>query len=183
MNRKETGVPVTTTPYQESVAAYWNAEENPVNLKLGEVSGTYHHHYGIGDVTWDVLKGPDGPERDARIIAEMHRLETAQATYLLDQLGPICAADRLLDAGSGRGGTSFMANLRFGCQVDGISISAKQVDFANQQAKDRDVAHAVTFHLRNMLDNGFPDATFQAIWNNESTMYTDLHELFAEHAR
>ncbi len=73
------------------------------------------------------------------IIAEMHRLESAQADLLLDQFGDVRPGDRLLDAGSGRGGTSFMANLRFGCQVDGVSISEAQVEFANEQAAERGV--------------------------------------------
>ncbi|MDH6122667.1 geranyl diphosphate 2-C-methyltransferase [Kitasatospora sp. GAS204B] len=173
---------VLATKYQQSVAEYWNNEKAPVNLRLGEVSGTFHHHYGIGEVDRSVLEG-DEATREQRIVAELHRLEAAQAEYLLDQLGPLGAGDRILDAGSGRGGTSFLANLRFGCQVDGISISEEQVRFANNQAGERGVADKVAFHFRNMLHNEFPDATFQAIWNNESTMYVDLHKLFAEHSR
>jgi geranyl diphosphate 2-C-methyltransferase len=113
----------------------------------------------------------------------MHRLETAQADYLLDNLGDVSPADRLLDAGSGRGGTSFMAGQRFGCRVDGVSISEYQVEFANGQAEARAVKDQVQFHFRNMLDTGFPSGEFQGIWTNETTMYVDLFELFAEFAR
>ncbi|MGS2810304.1 SAM-dependent methyltransferase [Nocardia sp. MW-W600-9] len=88
---------------------------------------------------------------------ELHRLETAQADYLLDNLGPIQTADRLVDGGSGRGGTSFMAADRFGCQVDGVAISEYQVDFANDQAATRGATDRVRFHFRNMLDTGFAD--------------------------
>ena len=173
---------VLSSKYQQSVADYWNKEENPVNIRLGEVDGIYHHHYGIGGVDWSVLQGPDSLG-ESRVIAELHRLETAQADFLLDQLGPIGPEHRILDAGSGRGGTSFMANARFGCGVDGMSISAKQVQFANDRAQGLGVQADVRFHLRNMLDNQFPDGTMQGIWNNESTMYVDLRSLFAEHAR
>ncbi|GAA0943835.1 geranyl diphosphate 2-C-methyltransferase [Nonomuraea longicatena] len=173
---------VITSPYQHSVADYWNHEKNPVNLRLGEVTGTYHHHYGIGEVDWTVLEGPD-ETREARMIAEMHRLETAQANLLLDHLGPIQSTDRLLDAGSGRGGSSFMANARHGCHVDGVSISQKQVDFANEQARLRGVEDRVRFHFRNMLQTGFEPGAYRAIWNNESTMYVNLAKLFAAHAR
>ncbi|GAA0691505.1 methyltransferase domain-containing protein [Kitasatospora atroaurantiaca] len=178
----DTRTEVLSTRYQQAVADYWNKEKDPVNLRLGEVTGTFHHHYGIGDVDPSVFEGPEDT-RDERIIREMHRLETAQADFLLDQLGDIGPEDRILDAGSGRGGTSFLANLRFGCHVDGISISEKQVRFANDQARQRGVADKVDFHFRNMLDNGFPAATVRAAWNNESTMYVDLFKLFEEHAR
>ena len=173
---------VLRTPYQRSVAEYWNAEKDPVNLRLGDVDGLYHHHYGIGDVDWSVLEAPDD-QRDERIIAELHRLESAQAQFLLDNLGPVQAADRLLDSGCGRGGSSIMANARFGCHQDGISISRQQVEFATEQARVRGVQDKVRFHFRNMLDTGFDAASFQAIWNNESTMYVDLDALFAEYAR
>lgn len=173
---------VLVSPYQASVADYWNKEKHPVNIKLGEVSGTYHHHYGIGDVDQAVF---DGPEEtwEKRVIEEMHRLETAQANFLIDHLGDVGPQDRILDAGCGRGGTSFMANLRFGCGVDGVSLSQKQVDFANEQAAQRGVADKVRFHVKNMLDTGFEAGAYKAIWNNESTMYVELSLLFAAHSR
>ncbi|OLZ69542.1 SAM-dependent methyltransferase [Streptomyces sp. IMTB 2501] len=173
---------VLRTDYQKSVAEYWNKEKDPVNIKLGEVDGLYHHHYGLGEWDPSVLAGP--PEtRDQRIIEEMHRLESAQAEVLLDHLGDITPDDRLLDAGSGRGGTSFMANARFGCHVDGVSISEQQIDFANEQARQRGVTDKVRFHFRNMLDTRLETGSRRAIWTNETTMYVDLFELFAEFSR
>jgi geranyl diphosphate 2-C-methyltransferase len=169
---------VLRTAYQESVAEYWNNEQDPVNIRLGEVDGLYHHHYGIGDYDESVLAGPE-----ERVIAELHRLETAQADVLLDHLGPRTPADRLLDGGSGRGGTSIMANQRFGSTVDGVSISQTQVEFANDQAARWGVADRVRFHFRNMLDTGFETGAFAGIWTNETTMYVDLFELFAEFSR
>ncbi|XVQ08154.1 geranyl diphosphate 2-C-methyltransferase [Spirillospora sp. CA-255316] len=175
-------LPVLDSLYQRSVADYWNAEKNPVNLRLGDVDGIYHHHYGIGDVDWSVLEGPEDT-REERTIKELHRLECAQTEFLMSHLGPLTSADRVLDAGSGRGGSSLVVNQRFGCEVDGVSISESQVAFANDQAKQRGVDDKVRFHLRNMLDTGFETGAFQAIWNNESTMYVELALLFAEHAR
>lgn len=174
--------PVLRSDYQRSIAAYWNNEKDPVNIRLGEVDGLYHHHYGIGDYDPSVLELP-AERRDEAIIAELHRLETAQADTLLDHFGDVGPDDRLLDAGSGRGGTSLMANLRFGCQVDGLSISETQVEFANNQARLRGAADHVRFHFRNMLDTGFDSGSLRGIWTNETTMYVDLHQLFGEFAR
>ncbi|HEX4102121.1 MAG TPA: geranyl diphosphate 2-C-methyltransferase [Pseudonocardiaceae bacterium] len=173
---------VLRSDYQKSVASYWNNEKDPVNLLLGDVDGLYHHHYGIGDYDRSVLEGTEDT-RDDRIITEMHRLETAQAKILLDHFGDISPTDRLLDAGCGRGGTSFMAHQRFGCQTDGVSISEQQVEFANDQARQRGVADKVRFHFRNMLDTGFETGSRRGIWNNESTMYVDLFQLFGEFSR
>lgn len=76
-----------------------------------------------------------------------------------------------------------MAHERFGCRVDGISISQSQVSFANDQVQRRGLGSAVRFHLKNMLDTGFETGAFRGIWNNESTMYVELAQLFKEHAR
>lgn len=178
-----TSAKVVRTDYERSVAAYWNTNrQDPVNLRLGEIDGLYHHHYGIGEYDAAVLEQPDGT-RDEAIIKEMHRLETAQADVLLDHLGNVAPSDRLLDAGSGRGGTSLMAHARFGCQVDGVTISEYQVGFANDQAAQRGVGDSVRFHFRNMLDCGFGTAEMRGIWTNETTMYVDLSALFAEFSR
>jgi geranyl diphosphate 2-C-methyltransferase len=175
--------PVLRTQYQRSVASYWNThQQDPVNLRLGDIDGLYHHHYGIGDYDPSVLAG-DPATREERITAELHRLETAQADLLLDHLGAPGPDDQVLDAGSGRGGTSVMAYHRFGCQVDGVSISEYQVGFANEQAAARGIAERVRFHYRNMLDTGFDTGSRQAIWTNETTMYVDLFDLYAEFAR
>lgn len=174
---------VLTSDYQRDLAAWWdNRQDDQINLALGDVDGLYHHHYGIGSYDPNILQSP-ADHRDGLIIQEMHRLETAQADMLLDQLGEVGADERLLDAGSGRGGTSFMAHDRFGCRVDGVTISSYQVEFANQQAEDRGVQTAVQFHHRNMLDTGFASGSFRGMWTNETSMYVDLNDLFKEVSR
>jgi geranyl diphosphate 2-C-methyltransferase len=177
------GRPVLRSAYQRSVAEYWDNEKDPVNLRLGEVDGLFHHHYGVGEYDPAVLEAPAGEVRGKAIIGEMHRLETAQADLLLDCLGEIGPGDRLIDGGSGRGGTSFMAYQRFGCQVDGVTISRAQVEFANAQARQRGVADQVRFHFANMLDTGFETGSVQGIWTNETTMYVDLDDLYDEFSR
>lgn len=66
--------------YQNRVADHWNAEENPVHLELGEIDDLYHHHHGIGEADWSVLDDdPEPARRRARVTAELHRIEQAQA--------------------------------------------------------------------------------------------------------
>ncbi|HEY8978140.1 MAG TPA: geranyl diphosphate 2-C-methyltransferase [Streptomyces sp.] len=173
----------TQSVYQNRVADYWNAEENPVNLDLGKIDDLYHHHYGIGEADWSVLDEPDPVLRRERLTAELHRLEHAQAELLASKLGPLTPEDRVFDAGCGRGGGSVTAHLRYGCGADGVTLSTKQADFANEQARKRGIDGKVRYHHRNMLDTGFETGAYAASWNNESTMYVELDLLFAEHAR
>ncbi|MCQ4040812.1 class I SAM-dependent methyltransferase [Streptomyces rubrisoli] len=176
-------IPAPATAYQEDIARYWDHEARPVNLRLGDVDGLYHHHYGIGDIDHAALGGAEGGTYEKKLIAELHRLESAQAELLLDHLGPVERGDTLVDAGCGRGGSMVMAHQRFGCRVEGVTLSAKQADFANQRARELGIEDHVRARVCNMLDMPFAAGQAAASWNNESSMYVDLHDLFAEHSR
>jgi geranyl diphosphate 2-C-methyltransferase len=169
--------------YEASVARYWDQKRNdPINLLLGAEDGLIHHHYGVGDYDRSILQLP--PEaRETAILRELHRLENRQTELILDTLGDVGPTGRVLDAGSGRGGTAFMLHDRFGCFVDGVTISRYQVDFATRLAGERGCADHVAFHFRNMLRTGFPAGRYDAVVTNETTMYVDLFELYGEFAR
>ena len=98
-------IPGPATPYQGDIARYWDGEARPVNLRLGDVDGLYHHHYGIGEVDTASLGNPEDSESEKKLITELHRLESAQAEFLLGHLGDIGRDDTLVDAGCGRGGS------------------------------------------------------------------------------
>lgn len=176
-------VPAPASPYQSDIARYWDQEARPVNLRLGDVDGLYHHHYGVGEVDRAALGDPHDSAYEKRLIAELHRLESAQTQVLLDHLGPVGREDTLVDAGCGRGGSMVMAHRRFACEVEGVTLSTKQADFANQRARELGIADHVRARVCNMLDMPVETGRIAASWNNESSMYVDLHDLFAEHSR
>ncbi|WP_354637948.1 geranyl diphosphate 2-C-methyltransferase [Kitasatospora camelliae] len=176
-------IPGPATPYQGDIARYWDGEARPVNLKLGDVDGLYHHHYGIGEVDFAAIGDPQDSEHEKKVIAELHRLESAQTDILLDHLGAITPESTLVDAGCGRGGSMVMAHQRFGCTVEGITLSAKQAEFGNRRARELGIEDSVRSRVCNMLATPFGTGTVAASWNNESSMYVDLHDLFAEHSR
>ncbi|MFE5301380.1 SAM-dependent methyltransferase [Streptomyces sp. NPDC056632] len=169
--------------FENANSAYWEHKQNdPINLLLGEDDGLFHHHFGVGNFDLAVLQ-LDGKAREDAILAEMHRLESAEVDVLLDALGPLDRHARVLDAGSGRGGTAFMLHERFGCEVDGVAYAQYQVDFAQQLAERRQVADRVSFRYGNMVANPCPDAYYHRVVTNETTMYVDLDEAFAEFRR
>ncbi|WP_442304036.1 geranyl diphosphate 2-C-methyltransferase [Streptomyces sp. 2RAF24] len=176
-------VPSPASPYQGDIARYWDAEARPVNLKLGDVDGLYHHHYGIGDIDRAALGDVQDSAYEKKLIAELHRLESAQADVLLHHLGSIGRDDMLVDAGCGRGGSMVMAHQRFGAKVEGVTLSAKQADFANRRAAELGIDEHVHARVCNMLDMPFETGQAAGSWNNESSMYVDLEDLFAEHSR
>ncbi|MEU3492907.1 geranyl diphosphate 2-C-methyltransferase [Kitasatospora cineracea] len=176
-------VPAPATAYQGDIARYWNSEARPVNLRLGDVDGLYHHHYGIGEIDTAALGDPEDSEHEKKLITELHRLESAQAEVLLDHLGPIASGDTLMDAGCGRGGSMVMAHQRFGCKVEGVTLSSTQAEFGNRRVQELGIADHVRSRVCNMLDTPFANGQMSGSWNNESSMYVDLHDLFAEHSR
>lgn len=161
---------------------YDNKRDDPINLELGATDGYYHHHFAVGDFDPAVL-ALAGDEREQAINTELHRMETRQVDILVEALGAVPATARVLDGGSGRGGTALLLHKAFGCRVDGVNISTYQNTFARRQAEEHGCADRVRFHERNMASTGFPDASFDCVVTNETTMYVDPHETFAEFAR
>ncbi|MFB8275966.1 methyltransferase domain-containing protein [Nocardia colli] len=167
---------------RDAFTYYDTKRQDALNLDLGHADGFYHHHFAVGDFDRSIL-GRAGVSRDKAIDAELHRMETRQVDVLIDALSGMQAGSRLLDAGSGRGGTSFLLHRAFGCVVDGVNFSSYQNDFARAQAAKHGCARDVRFHDRNMIDTGFADDTFDYLVTNETTMYVQLPEAFAEFAR
>ncbi|MGW1840599.1 SAM-dependent methyltransferase [Streptomyces sp. BBFR2] len=175
--------PVIRSAYEQQLQTYWDTKTtDDINLLLGAEDGLYHHHYGVGGYDPAVLAAPP-EQREALILREMHRMENAETELILDALGDIPASARGMDAGSGRGGTSFMIAERFGCRMDGVNFCAHHIAFAERVAKERGWDDRVRFHYANMLQTPFADRSLDFIVSNETTMYVDLHDLFAEFAR
>ncbi|MFI2352194.1 SAM-dependent methyltransferase [Streptomyces sp. NPDC019443] len=174
---------VIRNSYEQDLNKHWeDKQSDDINLLLGQMDGLYHHHYAVGDFNRSILLAPE-QERQKLILKEMHRLETEQVGLITDALGDIPPTARVMDGGSGRGGTSFMVHDRFGCQVDGVNFCQHHIEFAQKLAQQRGCADKVDFHYANMVETPFEDGTFDAIYTNETTMYVDLHEAFREFAR
>ena len=76
----------------------------------------------------------------------------------------------VLDAGCGVGGPSiFLAGL--GCKVEGITLSAKQVEECRSNAGKFNLENKINFTQQNYLDTSFADNTFDVVWAIESVCY------------
>ncbi|MEW9551204.1 cyclopropane-fatty-acyl-phospholipid synthase family protein [Nonomuraea sp. NPDC050783] len=169
--------------YEQQLHSHWAAKQHDdINLLLGAMDGLYHHHYAVGDFDRTVLTVP-ADQRQQLILREMHRMESEQVELILDGLGAVPANARVLDAGSGRGGTSFILHDRLGCRVDGVNFCEHHIAFSRKLAEARGCGDSVRFHYANMTATGFPDASYQYVVSNETTMYVDLFEAFHEFAR
>lgn len=153
---------------------YWDDKTaDDINLLAGEEDDLYHLHYGIGDFDRSVLDAPTAV-RDELIQRELHRMETKQVDLILEALDGLPAGSRGMDAGSGRGGTSFRIAQKLGHRMDGVNFCAHHIEFAEGVARKRGWDKNVSFHFANMVNTPFEDGTFDFVVSNETTMYADL---------
>jgi cyclopropane fatty-acyl-phospholipid synthase-like methyltransferase len=88
---------------------------------------------------------------------------------------------RVLDAGSGVGGTAFWLAENYPVQVMGVSIVDKQIDIARHYAKLRGLETKVKFEKQDYHETSFENESFDVIIAIESFCYCyDREKFFAE---
>lgn len=99
-----------------------------------------------------------------------HRSALQKMNKKVAEAARIKPGDFILDAGCGVGGPSiFLASQ--GCQVEGITLSDKQVVTCRQNALKLKVHDRIHFSRQNYLTTSFPDASFDVVWAIESVCY------------
>jgi tocopherol O-methyltransferase len=87
---------------------------------------------------------------------------------IMMELCAITETDRVLDAGCGVGGAAIYINACKNAAVTGITLSEKQVDFANRLAKEKRPDGMVSFLLMDYTHTNFKDESFDVVWACES---------------
>jgi ubiquinone/menaquinone biosynthesis C-methylase UbiE len=95
----------------------------------------------------------------------------------------IGAGSKVLDIGSGKGTSAIHLAEKYGCHVTGVDSSQAMVDYANQAAKVRGHAEAVTFRNLDAQALPFDDAAFDVVLAECSTVLMDKERAFSEFIR
>ena len=171
----------TQAALTEGVRIYYDRQRDDRNLLLAGESTIVNHHFGLGDFDRSLpLLDLEQPE----IADRLHGLELNQIDILLSRIGTPRLDCRVLDAGCGRGGTSFSLAERFGARVEGVTISTYQQRFASLLAERAGLADRVGFHVMNYLALDFAPGTFDFVITNETTQYVlDMNDRCGEFAR
>ena len=99
-----------------------------------------------------------------------HRAALQMMNQKVAEASAITAGQYVLDAGCGVGGPAiFLASL--GCQVEGITLSEKQVATCRENAAKFHLQDRIHFSQQNYLATSFPDNTFDVVWAIESVCY------------
>ncbi len=88
-------------------------------------------------------------------------------SYLL-QMADIKNHERILDAGCGVGGSCFFLAKERNAKVTGITLSEKQIQFADKKVLELNLTDLVDFKLEDYTSTNFKDETFDLIWAIES---------------
>ncbi|PTA47760.1 cyclopropane-fatty-acyl-phospholipid synthase family protein [Micromonospora sp. RP3T] len=97
-----------------------------------------------------------------------------------DTLG-LRAGEHLLDAGCGPGKTAVALARELGVRVTGVTVSAFEVEKANQRAAESGVSGLAHFEYGDFMRLSYPDGTFDAVLAMESLQNAlDLDQVLRE---
>lgn len=170
---------VNSKDFFREIGGYYDSKRKDLNLLLGAKDKIVHHHSGIcpPESTF-----PEMSEEE--LLVELHHQENELTLRGIQYLGEIRPEMRGLDAGCGRGGSSFMLHQKFRCEIAGITLSLHQAEFASGIAKKFGVEDQVRFYQANMLETPFGSGSFDFIWACESTEHApDLAQMLNEFSR
>jgi len=102
---------------------------------------------------------------------------------VLATIANIKSEDYVLDVGCGIGGSVIWLAKNLGAQACGINIHAMQIKIAEEAARKNNVANLAQFSVRNFLKTGFPNETFDVVWDLESICHTEHKRDFVLEAR
>jgi geranyl diphosphate 2-C-methyltransferase len=143
---------------------------SPLNALLAGGDGLFFNHNGVdrsGRVDFDAVL-------DESVRLELlHAMEIDLVSLGLDYLGPIRSGDAVLDAGCGAGGGSVLLHERFGCFVEGVTLSPEQARFASETAAARRLDRYLRFIVGDMAEYSAGNGPYAGIWVCESTEHVD----------
>jgi len=103
---------------------------------------------------------------------------------LIENLASLAKIDKnmsVLDVGCGIGGPAFYLHEKFGCDIRGISTSARGIEIAERKCREKGYSEKIKFYIRDALDNGFAEESFDIVWVMESShLMRDKQKLFEE---
>jgi cyclopropane fatty-acyl-phospholipid synthase-like methyltransferase len=89
---------------------------------------------------------------------------------------------KILDAGCGVGGAAFFLSQQKDVRVVGITLSERQLAYANSLAEVLDLKHRPLFYQMDYTNTSFDDESFDVVWACESFSSAPRKELFVKEA-
>lgn len=124
------------------------------------------------------------PHSEGELLSLLHEMEIDQAKYCIKYLGSPRSEQILLDAGCGAGGTSIILHRTYGCVIEGVTLSPKQVEVGMQVARFYGYENAVHFFVGDILNLTCDENYYDFVYASENTEHLpDLNEMYKEFRR
>lgn len=148
-------------------------------------------HYGLGGLSRRFLDAAVTSGLDVEQLshtdlatADEFHIGGRRATIDLFEQLDLAPTMRLLDVGSGPGGTSRYLAAEYGCQVTGVDLTPEYVQLATELAARTNLANLVSYQLANATDLPIPPGSFDGAYLLHVGMnVADKARLCAEVAR
>lgn len=144
---------------------------------MDRISETVERHYGHGEVLERILRTLQAMGKDmTRLVPsdlapvdEFH-IRGREATIELANRAALRPGLRVLDVGSGLGGSARFLASEHRCHVTGIDLTREYVNAARALADLVGLGGEVEFRQANALDLPFADASFDVVWTEHAQM-------------
>lgn len=146
-----------------------------------------HWHYdrdGLGDAILDALRA-DGKDIERLTVSDLAPVDQfhiggRDTTLELLQLAGLRPGMRVLDVGGGLGGPARTLATEGGCVVTVLDLTETYCRVGAMLTERTGLHDRVTFHHGDALDLPFPDASFDVVWTQHSSMnIADRERLYA----
>jgi SAM-dependent methyltransferase len=153
-----------------------------------QVNETVQAHYTRSDLGSLILAALEKAGKDLNRLTpedlapidEFH-IRGRAATLELARAASVDSRKRLLDIGSGVGGTSRCLAREFGCRVTGIDLTDEYCRAAAMLSDRIGLAELVDYRQGDATDLPFPDASFDIVWTEHVAMnIPDKPKLYGE---
>ena len=141
-------------------------------------------HYDRVSRAWRYLMGESFHYGYFEAPGQSLDMATRALTNRMGALGGLAAGQQVLDIGCGIGDPARFLARSIGCRVTGISTSEVGVRLAEEESAAAGLGDLVDFEVRDGMDNGFPDGSFDRVWVMESShLMPDKRAMLSEAIR
>jgi len=149
-------------------------------------------HYGLADLLNTILdrladsgKDLNALESDDLAAVDEFHIRGREATVELASLASARSNERVVDVGSGLGGSSRYLAAEHACRVDGVDLTPEYCEVARELTRRVRLTERVEFHCASALAMPFDDQTFDLAWTqhvqmniaDKAGLYREIHRV------
>ncbi|WP_144391622.1 SAM-dependent methyltransferase [Pleionea sediminis] len=150
----------------EAARSYYNSDD---------ADNFYFHIWGGEDIHVGIYKSTDESIRDA---------SRRTVTQMADLLGNLDKTTRVLDAGSGYGGSARYLAKRFGCQITALNVAETENTRNRQMTEEQGLSNLINVEDGSFEDIKAENESFDVIWSQDAVLHSgDREKVMAEFAR